>query len=273
MTDNPLKQYFRRPALYVKLPSQGLYYDKSVLNNTETGDLPVYPMTAIDEITARTPDALFNGTAVVEIVKSCIPNMLDPWKINSMDLDAILIAIKAASTGENFEIESVCPKCEESGKYNVNLTGLLLNLKSGNYDKEYNVGELYFKFRPFTFKEMTDISLFQFDVSTSTAYVESDSDEVRLQKNKTALEKITELTIKILTDAIDYIKTPVGIVKEKTFIKEFLLNCDKNTYNAVREQNASIREEGELKPLDVTCVNCQHPYQTKFTLNISDFFV
>ena len=50
---NPLKQYFRRPAMYLKLPSQGKFYDETVVRMPENGELPVYPMTAIDEITAR----------------------------------------------------------------------------------------------------------------------------------------------------------------------------------------------------------------------------
>ena len=68
MSDNPLKQYFRRPAVYLKLPSGGLGYPEGTIDMPDTGELPVYPMTAIDEITSRTPDALFNGTAVVEVI-------------------------------------------------------------------------------------------------------------------------------------------------------------------------------------------------------------
>jgi hypothetical protein len=51
MNNNPLRQYFRRPAVYIKLPSGGLGYAKDVLEIPESGDFPVYPMTAIDEIT------------------------------------------------------------------------------------------------------------------------------------------------------------------------------------------------------------------------------
>ncbi len=69
MNNNPLKQYFRRPAVYMKLPSAGKDYEPGVIDMPETGELPVYPMTAIDEITTRTPDALFNGTALVELVR------------------------------------------------------------------------------------------------------------------------------------------------------------------------------------------------------------
>lgn len=61
--NNPLQQYFRRPAIYIKLPSDGRYYSDGILSMPENHELPVYPMTAIDEITAKTPDALFNGTS------------------------------------------------------------------------------------------------------------------------------------------------------------------------------------------------------------------
>ena len=131
---NPLKQYFRRPSIYIKLPSGGKYYAPGVLNQTETGELPVYPMTAIDDITSKTPDALFNGSAVVELIKSCIPDIKEPWLINSIDLDAILIAIRSASAGNELEIETICPKCSEEAKYGINLVGLLSTLKSGDYN-------------------------------------------------------------------------------------------------------------------------------------------
>ena len=53
----------------------------------ENRELPVYPMTAIDEITYRTPDALFNGQAVVNVIHSCVPNIKNAWEIPGTDLD------------------------------------------------------------------------------------------------------------------------------------------------------------------------------------------
>ena len=75
MSNNPLKQFFRQPAIYVRLPSQGKFYPPGVLEMPATGELPVYPMTAIDEITYRTPDALFNGQATVNVLQSCVPDI------------------------------------------------------------------------------------------------------------------------------------------------------------------------------------------------------
>ena len=77
---NPLKQYFRRPAIYLRLPSEGKFYSQGAIDLPENKEIPIYPMTAIDEITTKTPDMLFNGTAVIEIIKSCVPNIKNPWE-------------------------------------------------------------------------------------------------------------------------------------------------------------------------------------------------
>jgi len=145
---NPLKQYFRRPALYLSLPSRGEFYPEGALDMPENGELPVYPMTAIDEITSKTPDSLFNGTAVPEIIKSCVPAIKDPWAIPSVDMDAILVAIRAATSGNDLEINSECPSCKEEGKYNINLGYLLSGLKPTDYNQPLVLGELIFKFKP-----------------------------------------------------------------------------------------------------------------------------
>ena len=148
--NNPLKQYFRRPAIYLKLPSQGKFYPEGTINFTDNGEIPIYPMTAIDEITSKTPDALFNGTAMVDLIKSCAPNIIDPWQMPITDMDPILIAIKIASLGNDMEINSQCPKCSAENTYSVNLSGILSQMKPANYDIDLELGELKIKFKPLT---------------------------------------------------------------------------------------------------------------------------
>jgi hypothetical protein len=58
---NPLRQYFRQPAIYLRLPTEGKHWPSEALDMPANKELPVLPMTAIDEITYRTPDGLFNG--------------------------------------------------------------------------------------------------------------------------------------------------------------------------------------------------------------------
>lgn len=271
--NNPLKQYFRRPAVYLKLPSGGKSYSDKVVNFPQTGEFPIYPMTAIDEITARTPDALFNGTAVAELIKSCVPNIIDPWEINSNDLDAILIAIRAAAGSEGLDIESECPKCNEVSKYGLNLVGMLSTLRSGDYETLLNVGDLAFKFRPLTYKEMNQAAMEQFEISRAYNQIENIT-EIKDKEKATQeiIKKITEVTMEILSKAIEYIQTPTTRVQDESFILDYLKNCDRKVFVQLRDHNTELKSATELKPLDIKCVACQHDYKQNFTLNPTDFF-
>jgi hypothetical protein len=273
LENNPLKQYFRRPAIYLKLPSGGKIYPPEVSTMTETGELPVFPMTAIDEITVKTPDALFNGSAVAEIIKSCIPAIKDPWKIASIDIDAILIAIKSATGGNDLEVISICPACTEESKYGVNLVELLTTLKSGDYDKEFMIDDLTFKFRPLNYSEMNQANIGQFELQRMVNIIESTEDyDEKSRQTKEALKSVTETTMKVLSQTIEYIKTPGSFVDNKEFILDFLHNCDKNVYIRLRDYNAELKSKSEVKPLKIKCVSCSHEYEQSFTLNTSDFF-
>jgi len=230
-------------------------------------------MTAIVEITTKTPDALFNGAAMCELIKSCVPDIKDPWKINSIDLDAILIGIRAAGGGNDMEIESKCTKCEEISTYGINLTGLLTSLTPGNYQEELQINDLSIKFRPLTYKQMNDAALGQFEVQRLFIQIENETDnDERTRKSKEALESVTNLTMELLTEAIEYIQTPSVQVAEKDYIFDFLRNCDKKMYVTIRDYNAELKSQTEIKPLKMRCIHCQHEYEQPFTLNTSDFF-
>lgn len=273
LSNNPLKQYFRRPSVYLKLPSQGKFYDNSVLELSPTNELPIYPMTAIDEVTVKTPDSLFNGSAIADLLKSCVPDLKNPWLINSIDLDALLIAIRAASGGSNLDVDSMCPSCNQSSTYGVNLLNVLETLSAPDYSKELEINELQIKFRPLTYKEMNEANMAQFELQKIFVALEQVEDEkLRLQKTQEALKSVTELTINILSLTIEHVKTPNSLVQEKEFIIDFLSNCDKLAFNAIRDYQSKLKEKTEIKPLQIKCVSCQHQYSQPFTLNSTDFF-
>jgi hypothetical protein len=273
MNTNPLKQYFRRPAIYVKLPSEGKYYPEGSIDLPENKELPVYPMTAIDEITSKTPDALFNGVAVTEIIKSCVPNIKDPWQIPAMDLDALLISIRAATNGNMLEVESVCPSCKEEASYNINLVGLLGKLDSGDYNTVTQLNDLTIKYNPLSYRKVNEINLAQFEIEKTIRNLENvTSDEDRLQISGQTMKRLNELSMALITEAIESISTPNVIVTEKEHIIDFLRNCDKATFDVLKNTAVKLRESSQLKPLKVTCIHCKHEYEQALTLNVSDFF-
>ena len=78
--NNPLTKFFRQPAIYLKLPSNGAFWPNDAIELPLTGEIPVYPLTTKDEIILRTPDALLNGEGVVEVIQSCCPSIKDAWQ-------------------------------------------------------------------------------------------------------------------------------------------------------------------------------------------------
>lgn len=274
MDNNPLKQYFRRPAVYLRLPSNGAGYDDTIIDMPENGELPIYPMTAIDDITTRTPDALFNGTAVIELIKSCVPNIKDPWSISNIDMDAILVAIKSASSesGE-INVDSTCPKCETSSTFGINLAAILGSISSPDYESELEYGDLTIKLKPISYREINSAAMEQFEFQKMVAQVDDiEDDEIRNKTVKDALEKITNITMNLLSHSVAHIKTPTSTVDDRLFILEFLRNCDKKIYTAIRDHSGKLREEAEIKPMDIKCASCQHEYKQSITLNPTDFF-
>jgi hypothetical protein len=273
LQNNPLKQYFRRPAVYLTLPSNGKFYAEGVIKQRETAELPVFPMTAIDEITIRTPDALFNGDAMAQLIKSCVPDIAKPWEINSIDLDAILIAIRSASGENNMDMDSTCPKCNEVNSYTIELHKVLPQLKCPDFDQTLQINNLQVKFRPLTYKELNQVSLDQFTVQRTFAGLESITDEdERRKQTQNAVRLVTDITMKLVSTAIQYIDTGDTRVEDKSFILDFLVNCDKDTYIQVRDFTTKLRESTQIKPMHISCPNCQHEYDQPFTLNMSDFF-
>jgi hypothetical protein len=271
--NNPLRQYFRRPSIYLKLPSGGTGYGPDVLDLPENGELPIYPMTAIDEITTKTPDALFNGDAISELIKSCVPNIKKPYEITSVDFDTILIGIKTATQGNDYEIQSQCPKCEEIATYNVNLISLLTGMTAADYNVLLEINGLKIKFRPLTYKEMNEVNLNQFEVQKIFNQIENETnDKIKIEKSQEALKMITELTMQVLSKTIEYIETENESVTDSDYILEYLRNCDKKTFTSIRDYNAELKNSTTIKPLKVVCPSCSNNYEQSVVINATDFF-
>jgi hypothetical protein len=273
MDNNPLKQYFRRPAIYLKLPSEGKYYPQGAIMMPVNGEVPVYPMTAVDEISTKTPDALFNGGAVVDIIKSCVPAIKDPWEIPLVDLDPILVAIRTATNGASMDIVSKCPSCEEEASYGINLGTLLSTLQKGKYDEPLVLQDLTFKFKPLSYRQINVINQTQFEIQTVVMGLNNiEDDELRNKKSSETMAKLNELSVSLVSETIESITTPTSVVTEKSFIIDFLKNCEKQTYESLRSYAVKMRESSEIKPLKMKCIHCEHEYDQSLILNPTDFF-
>lgn len=271
---NPLRAFFRQPAIYIRLPSDGQYWPPGTLDMPANHELPVLPMTAMDEITYRTPDALFNGAALVTVVQSCVPNIKDAWQMPNCDLNTVLAAIRIASYGKNMPISTECPECKHTDEYEIDLQQALGTVESVNFDKTVTHGDLEVYFRPMSYQDQTEINLLQFEQQRMLATLPAAemSEEEKTQKLEDTVKAITRITMKAMCHSIQSIKTPQALVTEAEFIEDFLLNCDRNLFGIIRDTIVENRTKDEFKGVLLHCVECKKEYEQKFTLDTASFF-
>lgn len=271
---NPLSQFFRQPVIHIRLPSGGKFYPAGSLTMPPNGEIPVLPMTAVDEITYRTPDALFNGSAIVSVIQSCVPSIRDPWAMPSIDIDAVLVAIRIASFGHGIDIGTTCPNCRHQDDVTLDLRAINDQIKPGNYDQSLNIGNLEIYFKPINYREVNQNNQVQFEQQQALRAVDNEQleESKKLEQLNRSMRIINELTLRTVAQSIAAIKTPDAIVTETNYILEFLANCDAKLFNQLRDYVIDLKQHSEIKPVDLTCSECNHQYSQPFTLDMSSFF-
>jgi hypothetical protein len=271
---NPLANWFRQPKIYVKLPSKGKFYPQGTLDVSSNEEYPVYAMTAKDELMFKTPDALLTGQSTVEVIKSCIPAILDPWSMPSIDLDFALIAIRIATYGEMMEVNSECPHCKASNEYEVDLNQWLGIFNNFEYNDIVDASPLLVHIRPYTYKEVTKTSIKAIEQQKIFGIINNEeiSDEEKIDRFGKSFVKLTELTVDIIADCITSIETPNGTSTDKEQIKEFINNCARDVFDKISNHISNIKERIELKARNVSCGECSKEFLLPITMDQSNFF-
>jgi hypothetical protein len=153
------------------------------------------------------------------------------------------------------------------------LIGLLANIKADGYEETMKLGDLEINFKPLTYREVNTGNLAQFEIKREINTIQStEDDDIKSKMSSATMKKLTEMNIEIVTNTIASIKSPSALVDNKEFISEFLHGCDKNTFNAIRDNVVRLREGSSIKPMKIKCVSCSNEYEQALALNVSDFF-
>lgn len=250
---NPLKKYFRQPKLYITLPSKGSWYPQGSIQMTENNELPVFAMTAKDELTLKTPDALLNGAATVEIIQSCIPNIKDAWAMPSIDVDACLIAIRIASYGDQMDLTIQPPMAKEEKIFALDLKQLLETMGQFNFieDVPMTSPDFQVKVRPVCYKEFTQAQLTTFEEQRMFTIVNDAemNEEEKLEKFGKTFSKLRDLTVGIITDSIVSITAGEDVVTNRQHINDFISNAEKGVFDDITKHIETQKENFAVKPM------------------------
>ena len=126
----------------------------------------------------------------------------------------------------------------------------------------------------YNFFQQNQISTEQFE-NTRTIQIIPQSDlpeEAKISEMKKIMTRINDLTRRVLSMSIVSVKTPTAFVTEPNYISEFLSNCDRKIFNAIRDHIVEIKQASELKPLTLKCTACSHEHQQQLNLDQASFF-
>ncbi len=273
---NPLKQYFRQFKLYLKLPSGTSYYAPNSIKFTDSGEVGVMPMTGKDELLLKNPDALLNGEALVEIIKSCVPSVIDPKILLTNDIDALITAIRYATYNDKLESEIRCPECHHENLFKLDLQYALDNMTY--LDPQYVVNldnGLSVFVKPYGFPEVLAGLHAQFEQSKITRAIESETitDEQRIKLFSNAFREISKVTYDLIANSIiKLVDESRGIdVKDQKDIKEFLENTDKKSVDKISDLIKDINTVGIKKSFLAKCEKCNHEWVNEIDFNPVNF--
>lgn len=279
MSENPLKQYFRQPGAYVRLPTQGRWYSADDVVMSAEGDIAVYPMGAVDDILLNTPDAMLNGQALEKVIKNCVPDIKNIKKIMIPDLEAIFVGIKYATYNGKIDYERSCPSCKHENTFDLNCSALLdsITLVDPNDSILFFGDNLEIYIKPYDF-EMRQLFIkreFEEERAIRLLDLNKDSDEIKkAQILAEGVDRIAQLTFGLVARSIEKIimKKENITVTDPAHINEWLLGISKIQSEIVVNCVNKLNAAGVPKEILVKCESCGHEWMDKLALDPTSFF-
>jgi hypothetical protein len=273
MSSNPLQQYFRQPKIYIRLPSDGTFNKPGSIQGDLT-NLPVYGMTGMDEIIIKTPDALMSGESTVKVIESCCPSIKDGWDLSILDTELIFTAIRIATYGNMMGVSHTCPGCQTENDYDVDLSVIVDHLSNCQYQNKVVLDELILKIQPLNYLQSTNINVKNFELQRQLFQTDAMEDETEKQASIDNLwKKLAEIQNDVYFASVESIETPTVAVTEKNYIIEYLKNCDKSIFDAIKSQIDANRDNWKFPGYPVKCTTCGNETNLTLDLDPSNFFV
>lgn len=280
MNDNPLKQYFRQPALYLRLPTLGRWYSPSEVNVTKDAEIPIYGLSAVDDIMLNTPDAMLNGQALEKVIRNCAPDILDVKKVMVPDLESIFLGIKMATNGGKYEMERKCPKCNHDNNFEVSCGHLLDSMtfvEESDLVVDFN-GDLDIKIKPYTF-EMRQIFMHrQYEEERTLRLIDEQNkgmdDFEKASLLAESVEKLSKMTFELVSRSIEsvhMVKNGVT-VSDHDQISEWVINITKAQADTIIEAVNKLNEIGPHRKTTAKCDSCGNQWEETLNFDPVSFF-
>lgn len=253
---NPLLAKIKLPGRTFELPSRGALYTNGELAEVG-GEIHVHPLSALSEISIKNPDLLFNGKAINDVLKECIPSIKKPTELYSRDIDAIMYFLRLVTYGPSFEL-TVKHNCEEAKdhSYVVDLETIIQGMKMLDPTTLETLHTITLpnaqvvKIQPVKFKDM--VTLFQMNANKK----EFTEDDVK---------KNIIFNLSIVISSVD------GITDRKQ-IEEWVALLTTPYQNLITDTIDKTNAWGPERIVKLTCKDCKQEMPVELPINPIAFF-
>ena len=273
--NNPLIAAYRKPALYVSLPSGGKFYKPKPKLSVD-GEIAIYPMTARDELVYKTPDALFNGEATFSVIRSCVPDIQNPNQMPVNDLVVILLAIRQATKGKDLNVDIKCPKCEELNMLAVDGNRLLSTAQKMPDDNTLKLENGFtIELKPYNLEDRTTLQIQQVKQRKMLQALTNENldEESRTKLFGQTFVELAELTVDLISNCIISVATGEEKISDHYMIKEWLQTITKDDYESIKTKVETLSKDSLDTNMKAQCTECGHEWKTKIDLDVANFFV
>ena len=261
-TQNPLMLALkaRIPGETFRLPSHGLFYTNGELaDDVVNGEVHVFPLTAIDEITIKTPDKLLSGKAIEDVMLRCIPQIKKPMKLLSKDVDYLMMCLRLISYGDDMELNytHTCEKAVQN-TYTVNLRPLVAAAKAIDPTTvgttfTVKLGDaMVVKLRPPVFESVIGMYMTNFQASN----------------NSITLEEAQTKLLDVITDTV----ISVDGITNRDHIQEWIKAIPAGWLQQVSNALRMVGDWGPSTSVALTCKDCGQSMDVEIPLNPISFF-
>lgn len=252
---NPLMGKLKLPGRTFQLPSRGALYSNGEMTSTE-GEVHVHPMSALTEISLKNPDLLFNGKALEQVCRECIPEVKKPADLFGRDIDALMFFLRLVTYGPAFEI-NVKHTCAgaKNHTYTVDLEKMVAEMKylDPTVLPDFSVtlpNGQHVKLHPVRFNHM--IKLFQMNAG----------------KNELTPEDIKANIVMNLVGLID----EVDGVRDQKLITEWVEALSSPMQNRITSVIEKMNSWGPGTTTKIKCKDCGEEVEVELPLNPISFF-
>lgn len=278
--DNPLKQYFRQPALYIKMPTGGRWYSPTEVNVTIDGEIPVYGLTAIDEVMLNTPDAMLNGQSLEKVISNCVPDVKNVKKLLLPDLDALFLAIKSATNSGKYDFDRNCPKCEHENNFEINCQTLMDTMSyidESDCIVNFN-DDLIVYVKPYSFEMRQMFMQREFEEEKILKAIDASNQDLNeFEKARIlgeSIERLSKITFDLVSKSVDRIvmvKQNVTVT-DPVHLSEWLISINKQQADSVMKAVNELNTVGVNKEIPAQCAECQHEWTETLNFDPVSFF-